>query len=179
MQRGKDNENLCKYAYYHGFVIGAICTRIEPIPISSSTASFYDESISSVTETRSNPTTTTATTSTSESGKIIPSSSIPNKKRLYIMTLGVLAAYRGYGVGEQLVQSIIDYYEEGRKHSFQGQGTQDLAQVEEISLHVHTSNEGAIRFYVEKFGFQKGDIIRNYYTQRIEPPDCFLLYKKL
>ena len=27
------------------------------------------------------------------------------------MTLGVLAAYRGRGVGGKLIQSILDYYE--------------------------------------------------------------------
>jgi ribosomal protein S18 acetylase RimI-like enzyme len=167
IQRGKENENLCKYAYYHGFVIGSICTRIEPIPLSSSTSTFSDGSVPGAE--MSSPTT--------ESTKTMNVSS--NKKRIYIMTLGVLAAYRGYGVGEQLVQSILDYYEQGRDRSFQGPDVQDLAQVEEISLHVHTSNLDAMRFYVDKFGFQKGDLIKNYYTQRIEPPDCFVLYKKL
>lgn len=164
IQRGKENENLCKYAYYHGFVIGAICTRIEPIPLSS-TATFSDGSMAAAEQ-----------LSQTESSKTTVASS---KKRIYIMTLGVLAAYRGYGVGEQLVQSILDYYEQARNRSFQGQDVHDLAQVGEVSLHVHTSNEDAIRFYVDKFGFQRGDLIKNYYSQRIEPPDCYVLYKKL
>ena len=28
----KQDENLCKFAYCNGFAVGAICTRIEPIP---------------------------------------------------------------------------------------------------------------------------------------------------
>ena len=28
----KNDEQLCKFAYYNGFAIGAICTRIEAIP---------------------------------------------------------------------------------------------------------------------------------------------------
>ena len=161
IQRGKDNENLCKYAYYHGFVIGSICSRIEPILISADGSPSH---IVSSAEPVSQPAV--------ESCKTM-------KKRIYIMTLGVLAAYRGYGVGQQLVQSILDYYEQGRTRSFNGHDIQELAHVEEIVLHVHTSNEEAIRFYVEKFDFVRGDLIKNYYTQRIDPPDCYVLYKKL
>ena len=161
--RGKENENLCKFAYYHGYVIGAICVRIEPIIIP--TASATDAS--------------TETIPALESSKSTSIASNSSKKRLYIMTLGVLAAYRGYGVGEQLVQSVLDYYQQARDRSFNSHDIQDLAQVEEITLHVHTLNEGAIRFYVEKFGFERGELIKNYYTQRIEPPDCYVLHKKL
>lgn len=28
----KQDENLCKFAYWNGFAVGAICTRIEAIP---------------------------------------------------------------------------------------------------------------------------------------------------
>ena len=49
--------------------------------------------------------------------------------------------------------------------------------VDEIYLHVQTSNEDAINFY-SKHGFIKKDIIRNYY-KRIEPPDCYILSKAL
>ena len=51
---------LPRIAYYQGFVIGAICCRIEP----------------------------------GEGGR----------KKLYIMTLGVLAAYRKRGIGERARQ---------------------------------------------------------------------------
>lgn len=91
-------------------------------------------------------------------------------QRLYIMTLGVLAAYRGRGAGSQLVQSVIDYYESEKDAS--------LLNVREICLHVQISNGDAIKFYTERFGFEKGPMVENYY-RRIDPPHCYLLYKKL
>jgi len=90
--------------------------------------------------------------------------------RLYIMTLGVLAAYRGRGAGSQLIQSVLDYYESEKDES--------LAKVTEICLHVQISNQDAIKFYAERFGFVQGAMVENYY-RRIDPPHCYLLYKKL
>lgn len=49
--------------------------------------------------------------------------------------------------------------------------------VAHIYLHVQTSNSVAIQFY-RKFGFEITETIRNYY-KRIEPPDCYILLKKL
>ncbi|KAL7464871.1 hypothetical protein ACHAXS_005200 [Conticribra weissflogii] len=122
------DENLCKFAYWNGFAVGAICTRIEPIPDS------------------------------------------PGRNRLYIMTLGVLAAYRNYGIGSKLVSSTLEYIEsetEGKAST-----------VDEVMLHVQSSNTDAINFYVEKFGFEKGELVENYY-KRIDPPHCYILRKKL
>lgn len=87
------------------------------------------------------------------------------------MTLGVLAAYRGRTIGAQLIQSILDHFE---NHMMDP----ELKNVVEITLHVQISNDDAIKFYTEKFGFEKGDIIENYY-RRIDPPHCYKLYKKL
>lgn len=92
------------------------------------------------------------------------------KQRLYIMTLGVLAAYRGHTIGTQLIQSILDHYEENKDTEFKD--------VEEIALHVQISNDEAIDFYTKHFGFEKGEMVENYY-RRIDPPHCYLLYKKL
>jgi ribosomal protein S18 acetylase RimI-like enzyme len=86
------------------------------------------------------------------------------------MTLGVLAAYRGRDVGTQLIQSVLDYYETNKDDS--------LANVDEIALHVQISNNDAIRFYTDRFGFVQGEMVENYY-RRIDPPHCYLLYKKL
>lgn len=91
-------------------------------------------------------------------------------QRLYIMTLGVLAAYRGRGAGSQLIQSVLDYYESEKNAS--------LKNVGEICLHVQISNGDAIKFYTERFGFVQGPMVENYY-RRIDPPHCYLLYKKL
>eukprot|EP00980_Cylindrotheca_fusiformis_P000309 scaffold73_cov118-Cylindrotheca_fusiformis.AAC.5 len=93
-----------------------------------------------------------------------------NKQRIYIMTLGVLAAYRGRGIGRQLIQSILDYYENNKDGA--------LANVDEIALHVQISNEDAMKFYTTRFGFEKGEMVENYY-KRIDPPHCYLLFKKL
>lgn len=60
--------------------------------------------------------------------------------RMYIMTLGVLAPYRGSGIGSLLLQRSLDACKE------------DPA-IEEAYLHVQTSNEDAVRFY-ERFGFE-------------------------
>lgn len=94
----------------------------------------------------------------------------PSKQRLYIMTLGVLAAYRGRTIGTQLIQSIMDHYEANKDTEFKD--------VEEIALHVQISNQDAIDFYTKRFGFVQGDMVENYY-RRIDPPHCYLLYKKL
>mmetsp|Transcript_8325 Transcript_8325/g.12822 ORF Transcript_8325/g.12822 Transcript_8325/m.12822 type:complete len:168 (+) Transcript_8325:127-630(+) len=124
----RKNEGLNKFAYFGGFVIGAVCTRLEPLP--------GDES----------------------------------RKRLYIMTLGVLAAYRGREVGTQLIESVLKYYEENKNDRFE--------EVDEIALHVQISNDDAIKFYTERFDFVRGDMVENYY-RRIDPPHCYLLYKTL
>ena len=87
------------------------------------------------------------------------------------MTLGVLAAYRGRTIGAQLIQSILDYFEETMT-------SPELKDVTEISLHVQISNDDAINFYTEKFGFEKGEMVENYY-RRIDPPHCYKLYKKV
>ncbi|KAF3630435.1 N-alpha-acetyltransferase 50 [Capsicum baccatum] len=81
--------------------------------------------------------------------------------RVYIMTLGVLAPYRGLGTGTKLLNHVLDLCAKQN--------------VSDIYLHVHTINEDAINFY-KKFGFEVTDKIQNYYTN-ITPPDCFVLTK--
>lgn len=125
VQRG--DQNLNKFAYWRGRVVGALCARIETVE-----------------------------------GE--------DRKRIYIMTLGVMAGYRGRQVGTQLIASLLEYCE--------GQLEGDLTGVDEIALHVQISNEGAIKFYTSRFGFVQGEMVENYY-RRIDPPHCYLLYKKL
>lgn len=83
-------------------------------------------------------------------------------KKLYIMTLAVYAPYRGRGIGSQLLRSVLDHAEE--------------RDVREITLHVHVSNQDAILFYTERFGFERGELLKNYY-RRLNPPHCYLLSK--
>ena len=117
----RPNPELNKFAYWHGIVVGAVCTRFE------------------------------------DTGD--------GRQRLYIMTLAVFAAYRGRGIGSQLLQSILNYCDEHRIAS-------------EISLHVQVSNQGAIDFYTQRFAFTLGERV-DYYYRRIDPPHCYRLYKVL
>ncbi|XP_039066394.1 N-alpha-acetyltransferase 50-like [Hibiscus syriacus] len=80
---------------------------------------------------------------------------------VYIMTLGVLAPYRGLGIGTKLLNHVLELCL--KQH------------ILEIYLHVQTNNEDAIKFY-KKFGFEITETIKNYYTN-IDPPDCFVLTK--
>jgi ribosomal protein S18 acetylase RimI-like enzyme len=157
----RKDEGLCKFAYWNGFVIGAACARLENMELLETTAP----------ETTTETTTETPDTPSSNISDVVDDSSNPTppppppvKQRLYIMTLGVLAAYRGRTIGTQLIQTILDHYEENN--------------VVEISLHVQISNEDAIQFYTKRFGFEKGPMVENYY-RRIDPPHCYLLYKTL
>ncbi|NP_001148868.1 N-alpha-acetyltransferase 50 [Zea mays] len=81
--------------------------------------------------------------------------------RVYIMTLGVLAPYRGLGIGTKLLNHVFDL-----------SAKQNIS---EIYLHVQTNNDDAIAFY-KKFGFEITQTIHNYYMN-ITPPDCYVLMK--
>lgn len=89
-------------------------------------------------------------------------------KALYIMTLSVLKPYSRRGLASQLIQWVID---KAQSEEMQSDG------VQEIYLHVQTSNAGALSFY-KTFGFEVTEEIKNYY-KKIEPPDCFVLKKPL
>mmetsp|Transcript_32729 Transcript_32729/g.64852 ORF Transcript_32729/g.64852 Transcript_32729/m.64852 type:complete len:315 (+) Transcript_32729:130-1074(+) len=94
-------------------------------------------------------------------------------KRLYIMTLCVLPTYRDRGIGSALLREVL------------GEAASDVAGIDEISLHVHTANVGAIRFYTgadRGFGFVVEETIRGYYKGRggkVNPPDCHVLTKRI
>jgi len=110
---------------------------------------------------------------------------IPNRQqRLYIMTLGVQAAYRGRGIGSSLLRSVLEAVRRDNETAQQqghaaaaaaadAGGGGDGGPVAEVYLHVQTSNADALSFY-KRFAFENRGIIRNYY-KRIEPPDCFVL----
>ncbi|XP_067939364.1 N-alpha-acetyltransferase 50-like [Watersipora subatra] len=84
------------------------------------------------------------------------------KRCLYIMTLGVLAPYRRYGLGALMLKHVLDLCE--RDGNF-----------DSVYLHVQISNEDAIKFYA-KFGFDIVEKKENYY-KRIEPADAYVLKK--
>jgi ribosomal protein S18 acetylase RimI-like enzyme len=85
--------------------------------------------------------------------------------RVNILTLAVLAPYRGQGVGKMLMKRLFHDLSELMKQ-------EDSIQIDQIYLHVQTVNQEAIRFY-EYFGFVKQEMIKEFY-KRIEHRDCYL-----
>ena len=72
-----------KFAFVNGFSVGAVCARVEAGEVSQSC---------------------------DEDGFVVPSNleSTSDKKKLYIMTLGVLAAYRRCGLGKSIGTEFVD-----------------------------------------------------------------------
>jgi len=198
---------LNKFAYYNGFVVGAVCTRIEPVKEGQLTGAGMPTTSTDTMENAENVTPSPPTTPTTSPTKLVESTTTTvttpgGKQRLYIMTLAVLAAYRGRGIGAQLIQSVLDHCDTLNKEAAlhdnttladnnnsspeknassptkHAQVSNNHQRVDEIALHVQISNEDAIRFYTSKFGFEKGEMVENYY-RRIDPPHCYILSKKL
>mmetsp|Transcript_26398 Transcript_26398/g.69346 ORF Transcript_26398/g.69346 Transcript_26398/m.69346 type:complete len:83 (+) Transcript_26398:338-586(+) len=79
------------------------------------------------------------------------------------MTLGVLAPYRSCGIGSSLLRQTLKEADEDEN-------------VDEVYLHVQTSNHDALEFY-QRFGFEQKEKILNYY-KRIDPPDCYVMARR-
>lgn len=101
--------------------------------------------------------------------------------RLYIMTLGVLAPYRGRGVGQRLLVRALT---EGAKENVEDVYLHVQARRAQPSLAARPSpaapqviNTEAVEFY-KKFGFEVKERIAGYY-KRLDPPDCFLLSRSM
>jgi len=163
----RKDEDLCKFAYHNGFVVGEICARVEPLPSTSENTTNASTTQKTTAPDNNN---NNSNNNNSNNNTRASSDGVKPRKRIYIMTLGVLAAYRGRQIGTKLVRSVLDHLEEHADDRY--------AAVDEIVLHVQTSNEGAIKFYVDGFGFEKGEMVENYY-KRIDPPHCFILRKRL
>jgi len=89
-------------------------------------------------------------------------------KALYIMTLSVLPPYQKLSMASQLIQFALD-----KAESKEAQADE----VQEMYLHVQTSNTSAMAFY-RSFGFEIAEVIEDYYTD-IEPSSCNVLRKPL
>merc|ERR1712106_13507 len=70
-------------------------------------------------------------------------------KRLYILSLGVLAPYRRRGVATALYNHVLEH-------------AQKEKDIKEIYLHVQTTNEDAVEFY-KKYGFDVTRTVKDYY----------------
>lgn len=86
------------------------------------------------------------------------------KKCLYILTFGVLPAYRQHGIGQKLLREI----EEMAKKS---------GEIDYIYLHVHVLNSNAQKFY-QKAGYTQVEEVKAYY-KNIETPDVWMFKKDL
>jgi N-alpha-acetyltransferase 50 len=89
----------------------------------------------------------------------------PGGPVLYIVTLGVLAPYRGGGLGSALLCRALSIVRS------------ELPEVVAAALHVHVANEEAVRFY-ERHGFRQAEVVENYY-RRLDPPHAVLLRLEL
>ncbi|CAM9765383.1 unnamed protein product, partial [Ectocarpus fasciculatus] len=96
--------------------------------------------------------------------RIEPPKSPGGHDSLYIMTLGVLATWRRRNIGTHLLGRVLGSLP---RHP----------SVKEVYLHVQTNNDEAVGFYKEH-GFSIEETITNYY-KRIDPPDCFVLRRRL
>jgi len=133
---------LNRLIYHSDFLVGAVCCRIED----------YKSKDDEVPEIGKKKKT-----------KVSETSETSEKKRLYIMTLGVLAAYRNYGVGRKMLEHVIEL-------------VKNRDNLDEIYLHVQISNTTAIEFY-KRFDFTIGEKMENYY-KRIDPPHCYIVSRK-
>ncbi|KAG5440230.1 hypothetical protein PCANB_001800 [Pneumocystis canis] len=84
-------------------------------------------------------------------------------EKLYLMTLGVLAAYRCLGVGQKLLDHILEYAQK--------------LNVKSIYLHVWTENKDAIEWYTKR-DFRILEILPNYYT-KIQPSTAYVLSRDI
>jgi N-alpha-acetyltransferase 50 len=165
----KDNDiRLSKFAVCKGMIVGAICTRLEDAN-NDTDGGVGDDITGGGAKKKKRP---------------------GRNQRLYIMTLAVSAVYRGRGIGSKLLESILEFCEQNRQSqkkasSFSEEDADDddstaasaTANISEIALHVQISNQDAIRFYTKQFNFVQGERVDNYY-RRIDPPHCYLLYKR-
>ena len=80
----------------------------------------------------------------------------------HITNIALLPAYRGYGLGEELMIRMM--------------GTAKRMGVKRMTLEVRVTNHGAQKLY-RKMGFQEGGIRKNYYTDNME--DALVMWVEL
>ena len=83
--------------------------------------------------------------------------------RLYVMTIGVLEAYRRLGIGAKLMQRVIDAV-----------SNETQERIVDVSLHVQVGSQ-AFDFY-RSFGFEVVEEVKGYYTE-LEVNDALYLRK--
>ncbi|KAI8470090.1 MAG: acyl-CoA N-acyltransferase [Monoraphidium minutum] len=84
--------------------------------------------------------------------------------QLYIVSLGVLAPYRGQGIASQLLARSLA-------------ACADDAAIASAALHVHSGDDEVQAWYAKR-GFEVQERILGYY-KRLRPPDALLLCRQL
>ncbi|CAH8475708.1 unnamed protein product [Schistosoma margrebowiei] len=130
------NSKMCRLAYFNDIVVGAVSYRIENVVVKNVDLATDDNN--------------------GQANQTV--------KKCYIMTLGCLAPYRGYGVGTLMLKHVI---RSCLKHGG----------IKSIYLHVHVGNEGAVAFY-KRFGFEITGEVSDYY-RRIHPQTAYVLERSL
>jgi len=133
---------LTVLAYHNDILVGAVCCRVESHPLQSSSS--------------------VVVVVVNEAGSADSSSTI---KKLYIMTLGVLAPYRRLGIGSKLLEAALKF------------SKKEAPQAEVIFASVWTMNTSAVEFY-KRHGFQIVKTVHEYY-KNLDPGDCFVVEKNL
>mmetsp|Transcript_33611 Transcript_33611/g.86068 ORF Transcript_33611/g.86068 Transcript_33611/m.86068 type:complete len:160 (-) Transcript_33611:371-850(-) len=85
-------------------------------------------------------------------------------KKVYIATLAVLPAYRGIGIGHQMLEDVV-------------KNATESDSIDNIELHVQEGDETAINMY-KKHGFEVAEKVENYY-KHIEPATALLMSKSV
>jgi len=104
----------------------------------------------------------------------------PDRSRLYIMTMGVLAPYRSRKLGTKALQKVIDValaHNKAVKSPPKSDSKPSKRKLSSFYMHVQTSNGEARKFY-ERNGFVEVGRVEDYY-KKLEPHDAWVLEKAL
>jgi len=162
--------SLTKYAYYNGFVIGAICTRLEEHPELVGKKRAYIMTLGVLSSYRGRGVGKKLVASVLEELQGCGSSSGEE--------VGVKRK-REDGADEEEGEKKADEASEKEKakEAEKTKESEKYLDVVDVYVHTQTNNNDAINFY-SKFEFVKGGVIKDYY-KRIDPPDAVILRKEL
>ena len=174
------DSDLCKFAEHRGKIIGTICCRLELRPeLQSEGGDPKDGDPEDGDPKDGDPAQGEEKDAkrlkvTHDEGDDVGDEQVALPlSRLYIMTLGVLPAYRSRFIGSSLLSSVLTAISSTPASS---PARRVYATIRSVYLHVQTSNVDALSFY-EKHGFVVKGEIKGYY-KHVQPPDCFLLEKE-
>lgn len=100
-----------------------------------------------------------------------------DKVKLYIMTIGVLPAYRRLGLATKLLEHVLEQAGPGKKVTLpavEKDAKPQEATVSQVYLNVQTSNTAARNLY-ERHGFQLSETLPTYYREGLEPRSAWVL----